>query len=159
MRFVKQVKLYKNGLYGWHIYGTFETMSCCAKFLKVSLSVLCKHIGGKQLCPRLLMYKYEVNSVAMQKKSKSDVKKRIQKYDLTTNASASKINPNSIKRKTIQKILEYAVVKNGDKIENIELRLWTYTHLTLRKVLRDFESENSKLYNFKDFSLFDEYAK
>ncbi|NBO36634.1 hypothetical protein EBU91_03760 [bacterium] len=159
LRFVKQVKLYKNGLYGWHIYGTFETMSSCARFLKVSVSVLCKHVSGKQLCPRLLIYKYEVNEVAMQRQSKSDEKKRIQKYDLRKIMEVSKNNPNSTKQKAIQKLLEYAVVKNGDTIENIELKLWTYTHSTLIKVLKEFANDNSTIYNFKDFNLFEKYAK
>ena len=66
---------------------------------------------------------------------------------------------NSRKAITIQKLLAFSIESEAESIQNIELKLWEYNYLTLHKVLKEFESENSKIYNFKDFNLFDQYAK
>lgn len=156
-----EIKVFKNGIYGFYLVGKFNSITRASEFINISGSILAKHINGIKVNNKLSeTYKFEfLKNVELEESHTHKQIQKKEKYSKRMKLHYMKNYAKSYKRCLINQLLEYAVVKSGDTIENIELRLWTYNYLILHKVLKEFESENSKIYNFKDFNLFDQYAK
>jgi len=153
------INLYKNGSYGFFILGTFPSMVEVAEYLNSSKTVIYRHIRGAKISQKLLMYKFERAKCKNNELQKLNAKKRKGIRDKMRLLKNPTNLTNSHKAITIQKLLAFSIEREVESIKNIELKLWEYNYLTLHKVLKEFESENSKIYNFKDFTLFDKYAK
>jgi hypothetical protein len=123
----KKVEIFRIGSYGEVLVHVADSVTDAAKYIGLYRTYIYTYLN-KEICVP--------NS----------------KYILRTQKKQDK---KLIKFVVIQKLMMYSTEKNRYKSAAIRRQLKSYNAEVLRKALEIFEDENSNVYNFKDFTIFD----
>lgn len=123
----KKVEIFRIGSYGEVLVHVADSIVDCSKYIGRSRPFIYKYLNKEIYVP---------NS----------------KYILRTQKKQDK---KPIKFVVIQRLMMYSTEKNRYKSAAIRRHLNSYNAEVLRKALEIFEDENSNVYNFKDFTIFD----
>jgi len=124
----KKVEIFRIGSYGEVLVHVADSVTDAAKYIGLS--------------SRTWIYTYLNKEICVPKT----------KYILRTQKKQGK---KPIKFVVIKNLMMYSTEKNKHKSATIRRHLKSYTAEVLRKALEIFEDENSNVYNFKDFTIFD----
>ena len=124
----KKVEIFRIGSYGEVLVHVADSVKDAAKYIGLS--------------SRTQIYTYLNKEICVPKT----------KYILRTQKKQGK---KTIKFVVIQRLMMYSTEKNKHKSAAIRRHLKSYNAEVLRRALEIFEDENSNVYNFKDFTIFD----
>lgn len=155
----KEIIVYQNGKY----IDTFKTIKETCEYCKIANYTFNNYMQGNFKNRNGFTFEYKdaslqefinqknIESTKLSKRLQRtiDAEKRLQKIH---NSDWYK----KLKNEIILKLLDYCIIQYGKKQKWYMLRLnrW-YCLSTLRIALNKFEDENSQIYSFKDFELFD----
>lgn len=123
----RKVEIFRIGSYGEVLVHVADSIVDCSKYIGRSRPFIYKYLNKETYVPNT---KYIL---------------RIQK----------KQGKKPTKVVVIQNLMMYSTEKNRYKSATIRRHLNSYNAEVLRKALEVFEDENSNVYNFKDFAIFD----
>ena len=124
----RKVEIFRIGSYGEVLVHVADSVTDAAKYIGLSSRTWIYTYLNKEICVP--------NS----------------RYILRTQKKQGK---KPIKDVVIRKLMMYSTEKNKHKSAIIRKQLNSYNAEVLRKALEIFEDENSNVYNFKDFTIFD----
>lgn len=124
---MRKVSIFRIGSYGEVLVHVADSVAGSAKYIGI---------------PRQYIYKYLNNDICIPKG----------KYILRTQKNQDKKLTKDV---IIRSLMMYSTEKNIHKSAAIRRHLKLYSIEVLRKALEIFEDENSNVYNFKDFAIFD----
>ena len=123
----KKVEIFRIGSCGEVLVHVADSIVDCSKYIGRSRPFIYKYLN-KEICVPNTKY-----ILRTQKKQDKKPKKAV----------------------VIQNLMMYSTEKNRNKSAVIRRHLNSYNLEVLRRALEIFEDENSNLYNFKDFTIFD----
>lgn len=123
----KKVEIFRIGSYGEVLVHVADSIVDCSKYIGRCRPAIYLYLN-KEICVPNTKY-----ILRTQKKQDKKLRKII----------------------VIQNLMMYSTEKNRYKSATIRRHLKSYNAEVLRKALEIFEDENSNVYNFKDFTIFD----
>ena len=123
----RKVEIFRIGSYGEVLVHVADSITDAAKYIGLSRPWIYKYLN-KEICVPNTKYILRIQNKQDKKPTKIIV---------------------------IQNLMMYSTEKNRYKSAVIRRQLNSYNLEVLRKALEIFEDENSNVYNFKDFTIFD----